>query len=310
MRPKSNPLPLGICVYLTRKPSMGFEKPFAVAKALGKKQIPLKASMGFENSGNLLSQNCFKAQKQNSYMSEQLPLSEELCAFVGAIIGDGCIDGYLTKGGKSKHHVFITGDANFDRHYLSFYLSSIAKSVFDAKPHLYFRKKQRAMSLTFYDKNIFDCLTKRFGFVAGNKTFTVKIPEEILAAEEELAFATIRGIFDTDGCVFFDNRKIYRKTYGRIILKTVSTPLYEQLNEFLGKYFSLYSATKKWNGKRIYEITIYGNKQIEKWMRLIGFSNDRHLFKIRKLLEPQEGFEPSTPSLQNSCSSQAELLGH
>ena len=141
------------------------------------------------------------------------------------------------------------------------------------------------MSLVFYDKKIFNCLTNRFGFVAGNKTFTVKIPNEILAAEEKLVFATIRGIFDTDGCVFIDKRKIYHKPYGRIILKTASKPLYEQVDMFIQKHFSVYSAIKEWNGNPIYEITIYGNKQIKKWMQLIGFSNERHLCKIRKLFE-------------------------
>lgn len=43
--------------------------------------------------------------------------------------------------------------------------------------------------------------------------------------------------------------------------------------------------------------------QVAKWMDLIGFSNERHLSKI-KLLEkskPKEGFEPSTYSLPRNC---------
>ena len=47
----------------------------------------------------------------------------------------------------------------------------------------------------------------------------------------------IRGIFDTDGGVFLDKRKIYKTKYPRIIFQTVSKPLFEQLSSILSKNF-------------------------------------------------------------------------
>ena len=216
------------------------------------------------------------------------PLSEELCEFIGALIGDGCIDSYVTKSGRPKYHINITGDAKLDKNYLTTRISPIVCDIFKVTPHIYFRKDCRAMVLNFYSKPLFSMLTKRFGFLAANKTFTVKIPEEIIASNEKFIFATIRGIFDTDGNVFIDKRKIYTKQYGRITIKTASGPLYYQLEEFLQKHFSLYSAVKMQKNVPICEITIYGNKQIEKWMRLVGFSNERHLSKIRVLFGSSE----------------------
>ncbi len=217
------------------------------------------------------------------------PLSEDFCELIGAIIGDGCIDGHVNKRGKSAYHMSITGDAELDKDYLTKNIASILSGLFKVKSFFYYRKDSRTLILSFYSKLVFSLLTKRFGFSAGKKTFTVKIPEEILNSSKELIFATIRGIFDTDGSVFIDTRKIYTRPYGRITLKVVSKPMHAQLKEFLQKHFSLYVAVKidrkSFSNSPKYEITIYGNGQINKWMHLIGFSNERHLCKIRKLVE-------------------------
>jgi len=164
-----------------------------------------------------------------------------LCEFVGIVIGDGCIDGYVNKVGKSYFHVTITGDAKLDRIYLTDKIPSITQTIFKIHPKLTFRKDSRAVVIQFYSKQIFTLLTKRFGFVAGNKTYDVTIPEEILNASDKHVFATIRGIFDTDGSVYLDKRNIYSKPYPRIIFTTVSKPLFIQLKEFLSKHFSIYT---------------------------------------------------------------------
>lgn len=207
-----------------------------------------------------------------------VPLSEELCELVGAIIGDGCVDGYVPKQGNSKYHVQIVGNSVSDKDYLLIILSAIAKNIFGINAKHYFRKGHNALNLDLYSKQLFLLLTNRFGFPAGPKTYTTKIPEEIMKAEEKFVFATIRGIFDTDGCVFLDPRKIYNRPYPRITLQTVSEPLFLQLKEFLSKYFALYAHHSI--ARHSYCIEVYGHKQVEKWMKLIGFSNSRNFRKI------------------------------
>lgn len=206
------------------------------------------------------------------------PLSKELCELIGAIIGDGCVNGHIRKNGKPTYHMSITGDAKYDKDYLTNKMPAIINKLFGIPTYIYFKKDCRAIVLNFNSKQIFTLLTKRFGFLAGAKAFTVKIPEEIMQAGEDFIFAAIRGIFDTDGCVFFDKRKNYNMPYPRITLQIVSEPLFLQLKQFLENYFSLYVHN---NAKRhSYCIEVYGHKQLGKWMRLIGFSNQRHLRKI------------------------------
>ena len=228
-----------------------------------------------------------------------MPLSEDLCEFVGAVIGDGSIDGYVNVRGKSKHHIFITGHAEDDLDYLTNRICQISETCFHKAPRIRYRKPSTII-LNYYSKPIFDLLTKRLGFIPGKKVYTVVIPNEILNSHENFLFATIRGIFDTDGGVYLDRRKIYRHKYPRIMLRIASEPLFSQLKFILGKYFSLYTAKKYAKNTKFvsYEIVVYGQKQVDLWMQLIGFSNKRHLTRLK----PEEGIEPTTCGLQNRCS--------
>lgn len=207
-------------------------------------------------------------------------LSKDLCEFVGAFIGDGYVANGKTIG--------IAGNTTLDASYFN-YLSNISFQLFNLKGSITNSKISNGSYLRFNSKNLYTMFTGRFGFPKGSKAHIVKIPDEILFSNEEYLLATIRGIFDTDGCVFFDKRKTYSKPYPRITLDTVSKNLAEQVVQILENYFPVYL----WNDakRNSWHIEIYGHNQLEKWMKLIGFSNERHLNKIKK---PRAGFEPAT----------------
>lgn len=246
-----------------------------------------------------------KQKKHNLSME----LNEKLCEFVGAIIGDGCIDGFTKPSGLSNYHISITGDSNLDKDYLTEYFPNLVKKMFNVKANPSFRKTQTGLILNIYSKMIFYLVTGRLGMPIGKKTLTIRIPEVIMNSEKQFLYSTIRGIADTDGCVYLDKRKAYKKPYARIHIVTCSKPLFEQLKEILGEEFSLYVRESMAKVNMRYDIVIYGNKQLEKWMKLIGFSNERHLKKVRKVLEPLEGFEPPTSGLQNPCYNQLSYRG-
>jgi len=53
-----------------------------------------------------------------------------------------------------------------------------------------------------------------------------------------------------------------------------------QLAVVLRKHFMV--SNKKCSKRNAYYLEIYGHKQFERWMRLIGFSNEKHLARIKK----------------------------
>ena len=198
-------------------------------------------------------------------------LNIQICELIGAFIGDGFLS-------KSKYTMGISGDKNLDKDYL-YYLSKIIKNNFSfTNPHLYHRKDECTLVLKTYSKELFQYF-KFLGFNPGLKSKSVKIPSIILNNNKFMK-VTVKGIFDTDGCVFFDNRKEYRNPYPRITLQIASLPLIKQLESYLSKNFSLYVNKSNRDGYRNY-IEIYGHKQLETFLKQIGFSNLRHLSKIR-----------------------------
>ncbi|MFH1587438.1 MAG: LAGLIDADG family homing endonuclease [Candidatus Diapherotrites archaeon] len=206
-------------------------------------------------------------------INENQELSNDLCEFIGALIGDG----YTNRGVI----VGICGHNELDKSYFK-YLNRNAKSLFGLDGSLIKKKNKNANDMRFYSKNLYDMLTNRFEFPKKRKTENIKIPGEIMNSDESLIFSTIRGIFDTDGCIFFDRRRAYSKPYPRITLQIVSVPLINQLVKILGKYFVV--SNRNYPGRNAYYLEIYGHEQFEKWMNLIGFSNERHLNRIEKAL--------------------------
>lgn len=209
---------------------------------------------------------------------KNIKLNKEICEFIGAFIGDG----YLGNYGKTKNQylVGISGDQKLDEDYLKNYLKQLIKRNFPSTdPKLYYRKDENTLMLRINSKALYE-LFLNLGFDKGKKSDNIKIPQKILY-NKELMKATIRGIFDTDGCVFLDKRGSYNKPYPRITLQLASIDLINQLEDYLSKNFNLYVNKSNRDGYRNY-VEIYGHKQLEKFLKQIGFSNQRHLRKVKK----------------------------
>ncbi len=204
------------------------------------------------------------------------PLSEELCEFVGVVIGDGCTN-------KSQHHyyVLITGDKVLDNDYYFRVLKPICQKIFRIEPRIIFRSC--GINLHICSKRVFELLTQRFEIPAGVKCYAVKIPQEILDAPEHMLRATLRGMFNTDGGVGFDKRKVYVKPYVRVNYTSASPKLIEQLHEILENFGIPHSIHLRPEG-RAQQIQINGEKNVMLFLGKIGFSNLRHLEKVKYLL--------------------------
>lgn len=214
----------------------------------------------------------------NAY--ENLPISPKLSEFIGAIIGDGCLVSYLRRGrsNQSIRYIEITGDAFLDADYFFSYLSPLIKEQFGKTPRIY-TANENTLRLRIYSQSIHDYIAAICSWKPGKKAYTITIPDVILNSSRENTLACIRGIFDTDGCVFLDNRPAYRKPYPRITLQMASKPLVTQLAELLEEDFKVTCRISSKDPTRNY-IELYGHKQVQKWQKIVGFSNLRHSSKL------------------------------
>ena len=209
------------------------------------------------------------------YNFKNIKLNKEICEFIGAYIGDG----YLAHYEKHQYIIGISGDKKRDDDYLKNYLTPLIKRNFPfTKPRLYYRNDENTLMLRINSKKLYGIFIK-LGFHKGKKSRNIKIPENILK-NEKFMNATLRGIFDTDGSVFLDKRHSYKNPYPRITLQLSSQALIGQLENYLSMNFKLYVNKSNRDGYRNY-IEIYGHGQLETFLKQIGFSNKRHLNKIK-----------------------------
>lgn len=194
---------------------------------------------------------------------------------IGAFIGDG----FLNKYGNS-YIIQFAGDSRYDFCYYKNKIIPVISRLFDRKPFI--RTKGNCMWITFHSKQLFYVLIKRFHMPKGKKVYTVKIPEEILKDKNKLIY-TLRGIFDTDGCIFVDKRKTYKKLYPRIALQLTNKPIIEQIHLALSSLNIKCGISEKTRGNA-YTIQINGFKEVKKYINIIGFSNKRHLDRIKNFL--------------------------
>ena len=157
-------------------------------------------------------------------------LNPEICEFIGAFIGDGYLGNYGLK--KNQYVLGLAGDKKLDEDYFNNYLKPLIKRNFPfTRPKIYYRRDENTIMFRINSKELYGFFIN-LSFKNGKKSRNIRIPEEIVKINDFMD-STIRGIFDTDGCIFMDKRKSYNKPYPRITLQSSSLNLINQLERCL-----------------------------------------------------------------------------
>lgn len=205
-----------------------------------------------------------------------MELNEEICEFIGAFIGDGYMGNY----GKRKNQFVIgfAGDQKLDKDYFkNFMVPLLLRNFPKINSHIYYRKDENTIVLRIYSKKLFKIM-ESFGFLGGLKTSTMRIPEIINRSNNYFIKATLRGIFDTDGSIYFDKRSAYKTHYPRVELHLHNPNLIKEVNLLLRTFDIKVNMNQKYS-----RIQINGHKNVKDFIDKIGFSNERHLSKIKKI---------------------------
>jgi intein/homing endonuclease len=214
-----------------------------------------------------------------TYNSITTQVDAETAELLGALAGDGFIGNYGDR--KQQFMIQFTGHSETDKYYFN-RLERIIKKKFPSINPTY-RTKNRTLRLNMYSKEFFAYLVDNFDFPVGKKKDDLRIPSQI-KKDDKLVRLFIRGLFDTDGCLYFDKRDSYKKPYPRIILEITSHKLFKEVYDYLDQHFTV-TRKKKIRRSRfeIYCLEIYGHRQLQKWLEIIGFSNMKHLGKLPPL---------------------------
>jgi len=216
--------------------------------------------------------------KINKFPNEITP---ELAEEVGWHIGDGSMN-YYNNQGKLKGIYQLRGHIEDDKeHYLQ-RIKPIFKSLYGIDISLREMPSTRVFGFQIWSNELVK-FKESLGLKKGPKLDLI-IPE-IFLKDNELKTAVIRGIFDTDGCVYLEKR--IHKLYPRLEISTICLRLAEQLRDLfleLGLRATMHKETnnRQDNRKQLYRIIIRGDEMLHKFIGLIKPANPKHIAKYER----------------------------
>ena len=212
-----------------------------------------------------------------------MKIDEDMAEILGMHIGDGCI----SCNSRYKEY-YLGGDLKEEKEYHNNWV----KPLFDKKvmiplynKEVIYKEHPKVGVYGFYifDKKIVEFF-EDLGIKSGSK-INVEIPKEILN-DKKLLKRFLRGLFDTDGNIYFDkNRSAKNRINNRpgIQIGTVSKILAEQVYASLRNLGFNPRMKKPYKGKKdkneVYSILIYRIADVSKFIEEIGFKNPKHLTK-------------------------------
>lgn len=195
---------------------------------------------------------------------------EHFWEFLGILYGDGCLSKFRS-GGRIFRVIVISGHKHNDRYYFENRVIKLVERILRRKPKIKEDRKFNGIHIYFQSKKLFDYLVKNFNFPVGKKKLLI-IPKELINSNQRDINAFIRGLFDTDGSLYFEKNYSTSYHYPTIEIFSKSNRLLNGIKLLLeNSGFSVIRGSRR--------IRLRGNTNLEKWMKEIGSSNMKHISK-------------------------------
>lgn len=201
-----------------------------------------------------------------------LSLAEE----TGIHIGDGSMNIYKEHNANSyTYSGHAIDDLDFSK-----YVKNLMKMLYNLYPS-YERIQKNTIMLSYTRKELIK-FKQKLDLPLGSKD-KIKIPQWIME-NKDFKIVCIKGIFATDGCLQFQKKYQNVHYYPQLKISSKSEILINQINSILNKFNikSTISCNRKVtprNPNKIWNVYIYGKHNLEKFVKIIGFSNPKHLRK-------------------------------
>tara|TARA_Y100000310_G_C20701809_1_gene830651 strand:- start:5198 stop:5929 length:732 start_codon:yes stop_codon:yes gene_type:complete len=203
--------------------------------------------------------------------------SEKLAEETGIHIGDGSMNKYIHKQTTRWVYTF-SSHKNDDKKYID-YVLKLMEDLYAKSPYIY--TKNNCINLIYCSKEIV-VFKKNLGLPMGKK-INIIIPKWIFK-EKEFIKKCVRGIVDTDGSLRF--RKPFKSkihSYPSLKVSNNSEPLIQQINNIFLDFGLTPSINiegiKIRRPNKLYNVNLNGVKNLEKYIKIFGFSNYKHFKK-------------------------------
>lgn len=194
--------------------------------------------------------------------------SQNLAEFVGIVLGDG---------GITQRQITITLHDKDDKEYSKFVVALI-KKLFNVPVGTYHRKRDSVVNYVISRSELVRFCVDKLGLKKGNKIKQqIDIPNWI-KRNKQYRVVCVRGLVDTDGCVFTHsykvNGKLYR--YKKLVFTSYSRPLRQSVFNILRDI----GLKPRLAGNR--DVRLDSIENMQRYFRLVGSHNPKHLNKYYK----------------------------
>lgn len=196
--------------------------------------------------------------------------SENLAELIGIFLGDGHL---------SKYQASITTNSKTDYDHAIF-SRNLIKKLFGISATIKKKKDENTLNVVASSKNLVHRLHS-LGMPIGNKIQNnLSVPFWIYS-KPNYQRAFIRGLFDTDGCIYLDNHKINKKSY-KYLGWTITSYADKLITDLLNMLRNLgFSPTHSKTQKSVY---LRKSKEIARYFIDIGTSNPKHKKRYKKFI--------------------------
>jgi len=240
----------------------------SAGKRGGASYIEKYGSIGTIDSKRLGGVSSYNRRRQNPndiYARKTIKQPERtnlLAEFVGILIGDGTV---------SKYQVSVSVNSVDDKKY-AMVIKDMFYELFLIDAKISKLKNSNCLTITASSVQLVNYMVGQ-GILMGDKISQgLDIPPWILG-NRSLSIACVRGIFDTDGCVYNERHTVRGRTYSypRLSIVSASPYLRESINSVL-KSLDLCPTIR--NNR---SVNLEKRRDIDRYFSIVGSSNPKHI---------------------------------
>lgn len=212
-------------------------------------------------------------------------IDELLAEETGLHIGDGTMNFYKQKN-KIKGSYQLRGHIIDDKLHYKKRIKIIYKELYNVNVPLKEMKKTGVFGFQIWNNPLINFKSKILKLPLGPKK-EISIPYQFLN-KKSLKMAVIKGIYDTDGCLYLEKKR-NKSLYPRVKFTTTSNILAKQIKKELVKLniraTHYFHKRKEINWNDLHSVEVRGEAMLVKFFAIINPGNPKHIQKYERYLD-------------------------